>query len=108
MSHNSQTCNHGREHSITIFGVKLTGRTNDDDDNNNIQLSEYQQPLPQVSTSTSIGTSYVSDNVVHAPDRSRKCKRGLNKLKVYLFCVNLLFYNCFAEKYLIQIVSLKY
>ncbi|WJX25493.1 hypothetical protein P8452_14527 [Trifolium repens] len=77
MSHNSQTCNNGKEHSITIFGVKLTGRTNDDDDNNNIQLSEYQQPLPQISTSTSTGTSYVSDNVVHAPDQSRKCKRGV-------------------------------
>ncbi|WJX25491.1 hypothetical protein P8452_14525 [Trifolium repens] len=75
MSRSSQTCNHGRQHSIKIFGVQLTGRINDDDDNNNIQLSEYQQPLPQVSTST--GTSYVSDNVVHAPDRSRKCKRGV-------------------------------
>ncbi|KAK2444319.1 myb transcription factor family protein [Trifolium repens] len=76
MSRSSQTCNHGRERSITIFGVRITERTNDDDDdNNNIQLSEYQQPLPQVSTST--GASYVSDNVVHAPDRSRKCKRGV-------------------------------
>ncbi|KAK2389751.1 hypothetical protein P8452_27284 [Trifolium repens] len=73
MSRSSQTCNNGREHSITIFGVRLT-RTNDDDDNN-IQLSECQQPLPQVSTST--GASYVSDKVVHAPDRSRKCKRGV-------------------------------
>ncbi|WJX29702.1 hypothetical protein P8452_18313 [Trifolium repens] len=70
MSRNSQTCNHGREHSIMIFGVRLTGRTNNDN-----QLSEYQQPLPQVSNSTS--ASYVSDNVVHAPDRSRKCKRGV-------------------------------
>ncbi|WJX34248.1 hypothetical protein P8452_22377 [Trifolium repens] len=75
MSRSSQTCNHGREHSITIFGVQLTGRTNDDDNNNNIQHSEYQQPLPQVSTST--GTSYVSDNIAHASDQSRKCKRGV-------------------------------
>ncbi|WJX33715.1 hypothetical protein P8452_21895 [Trifolium repens] len=74
MSRNSQTFNHGKEHSITIFGVRLT-RTNDDDNNNNIQLSEYQQPLPQVSTST--GASYVSDNIVHVLDRSRKCKRGV-------------------------------
>ncbi|CAJ2637231.1 unnamed protein product [Trifolium pratense] len=66
--HNSQTSNDGGEHSIMLFGVKITIATN-----NNNNLSQHQQTTAQVSISTDAST--VSDNV-HASTGSSKYKRS--------------------------------